>query len=130
MRHLFVIQDNDHIVAETADEALALWTKETGLTLADLDEGMDDVSQIADDLVLQVWVDADGEIDRLSAIRRRSTGYPPVLQRPMPLHCLLPLALLACAATTPAHNEGTLISRTAASWAAGNPKGLLFSTEY
>ena len=92
MSHLFVIQDNDHIVAETADEALALWTKETGLTLADLDKGMDDVSQIADDLVLQVWVDADGEI-----------------------------------AT---HNEGTLISRTAASWAAGNPKGLLFSTEY
>lgn len=92
MNHLFVIQDNDHIVAETADEALALWTKETGLTLADLDEGMDDISQIADDLVLQVWVDADGEIA--------------------------------------AHNEGTLISRTAASWAAGNPKGLLFSTEY
>ena len=95
MRHLFVIQDNDHIVAETADEALALWTKETGLTLADLDKGMDDVPQIADDLVLQVWVDADGEIAAQST------------------------ALWI-----------TLISRTAASWAAGNPKGLLFSTEY
>ena len=62
VNHLFVIQDNDHIIAETHEEALALWTKETGLTIADLDEGMDDITQIADDSIIDAWVDDSGDI--------------------------------------------------------------------
>jgi hypothetical protein len=61
MKHLYVIQDNDHIIAEDCKEALALWTKETGLTVADLDDGEDDIVEIPDSRIISAWVQ-DGEI--------------------------------------------------------------------